>query len=89
MSKLVADPSPYDSQGRRELEQAVVDRRREVQARLDDVRLSVERESSWLPTGRDWIKPLMGLAIGVALAKGRRRPVRDLGGPGEDFPEDS
>ncbi|MDA8017085.1 MAG: hypothetical protein MPN21_06500 [Thermoanaerobaculia bacterium] len=53
--------------------QRVEEARREVEARVDDLRTALDRELKWLPRGRSWTLPLVGLAVGVVLALGRTR----------------
>ena len=78
MNELSNQPSPYDSKTRQRLVEKAEERRLEVETRLGDLRRSVKRESGWLPTGREWIGPLLGLAVGVVLARGRaNRDDRD------------
>ena len=54
-------------------EQRVLDARREVEARVDDLRTALDRELKWLPRGPSWTLPLVGLAVGVVLALGRTK----------------
>ncbi|MEM1202935.1 MAG: hypothetical protein AAGN66_06875 [Acidobacteriota bacterium] len=51
--------------------------RREVQAKLDTLRTSVDRELRFLPKGRSWMLPMVGFACGIALTRGRKNPDRD------------
>lgn len=41
--------------------------RRELEARVDDLRRTVARETGWTPS-KTWIVPAIGFACGVALA---------------------
>ena len=81
MNELPTGPSPYDSKARQRLVAKAEERRQEVEERLGDLRRAVKRESGWLPTGADWLGPLFGFAVGVALARGRgdRQPSSDEG----------
>ena len=51
----------------------VEDARREVEARVDDLRTALDRELKWLPRGKSWTLPLVGVAVGVVLALGRKK----------------
>lgn len=51
----------------------VEDARSEVEARVDDLRAALDRELKWLPRGRSWTLPLVGVAVGVVLALGRAK----------------
>ena len=58
--------------------------RREVEARVEDLRAALDRELKWLPRGKSWTLPLVGLAVGVVLALGRARPSdRSSAGPAD------
>lgn len=54
-------------------ERKVADARREVEARVDDLRTALDRELKWLPRGKSWTLPLVGVAVGVVLALGRKK----------------
>ena len=51
--------------------------RREVQARFNDLRQSLDRELGWVPS-RMWWLPVVGFACGLALAGtvGKKRSRR-------------
>ena len=51
----------------------VEDARRDVETRIDDLRSALDRELKWLPRGRSWTLPLVGVAVGVVLALGRKK----------------
>ena len=42
--------------------------RLQVEAQLDDLRRSVDRELGWVPKTRPWVLPLAAFAAGLALA---------------------
>lgn len=54
-------------------ERKVRDARREVEARVEDLRTAMGREFKWLPLGRAWTLPLVGVACGLVMAFGRTR----------------
>lgn len=57
--------------------QRLEERRREAQARFEDLRKSLDRELGWVPR-RMWWLPVVGFACGMALsgAVGKRRSRR-------------
>lgn len=54
-------------------EQRVEDARREVEARVEDLRTALDRELKWLPRGKAWTLPLVGVACGLVMALGRKK----------------
>ncbi len=46
----------------------LADSRRELEARLDDVRRALRREIGWAPKAKSWALPMMAFASGLAAA---------------------
>ena len=53
------------------------DRRLAAEARLADVRRSLDREVGWAPRSKVWVLPLVAFGVGLALALARRRRSRE------------
>lgn len=54
-------------------ERNVRDARREVESRVEDLRTALDQELKWLPRGKSWTLPLVGVACGLVLAMGRKK----------------
>ncbi len=64
----------------------VLDARREVAFRLERLRESLDREVRWMPKGEKWLKPLMALAVGSAVAMGAPSKRRTRSEPTDEQP---
>jgi len=60
-------------------ERKVRDARREVEARVEDLRAAIDREFKWMPRGKAWTLPLVGVACGLVMALGGRKDRRNGG----------
>ncbi len=46
----------------------LADSRRELEARLDDVRHALKSEIGWAPKAKTWVLPMVAFASGMAAA---------------------
>ena len=58
--------------------------RREVTFRLERLRESLDREVRWMPKGEKWLKPLMAMAVGSAVATGATSKRRTRSEPADE-----
>jgi hypothetical protein len=68
--------STKDEKNLRRHERDVRAARREVEARVEDLRAAVDLEFKWLPRGKARTLPLVGVACGLVMALGRRKDRR-------------
>lgn len=65
-------------------QQKVEGARREVSFRLERLRQSMDREVAWLPKGEKWMRPLLALAVGSALATGAAAKRKNRSEPADE-----